>query len=230
MLQTAKSPQEVEDLILHDANFPPRNLLFRNGKVAIEGIERWMWEEAQTTEKKIKMLHTWSKLVIKNVVHLRIDYDRRAPLIEDVTILWLECAASDILGLRQDGEKKTAYDIRILGIPVNYTIRVTGIDVKLEDTEREVEIIDADDREEKDLKQFLKQFEQPVGYQAKSEHKRSQFAVGARVRWSGKEWKVRAVYPAYIGKTDADHTFYYKLQSRGNRFYEQELEAVENKD
>lgn len=31
-----------------------------------------------------------------------------------------------------------------------------------------------------------------------------------------------------ILETDADHTFYYKLEGRCNRFYERELELVED--
>ncbi len=51
MLQVAGDPKEVADLILHDATFSPQELVFRDGRVRIEGIERWGWEEAVTTEE-----------------------------------------------------------------------------------------------------------------------------------------------------------------------------------
>lgn len=211
-------------MILHDATFPPSEVVFRDGRVSIEGIQRWKWEEAITTEEgKIEMPRTWAKLTIENAVHLRVDYDTYAPLVQDVTISWLECEQSRFVQVFRD-EEETVYDIRILGFPAKYTISAVGIEVRLEDVDQEVEAIDSNDMEEEDLKALLKRFEQPVGYRAETEYKRSRFAVGDHVRWSGRRWRVRAVYPSYTGETDADHTFYYKLEGRGNRFYEDQIE------
>lgn len=229
MLQIAKHPEEVDNLILHDATFSPQEVVFRDGQVCIEGIERWMWEEAVTTEEgKIEMPRTWAELTIENALHLRVDYDTYAPLIQDVTILWLECDESAIVRVFRDREEKTVHDIRILGFPANYTVSVEGIEVRLEDVEQEMEVVDLNDVEERDWQMFLKRFEQPTGYRAETEYKKSRFAVGDRVRWGEKSWKVKAVYPSYIGETDAEHTFYYKLEDRGNRFYEHDLEAEES--
>ncbi len=225
MLQVAGDPKEVEDLILHDATFSPQELVFRNGRVSIEGIERWGWEEAVTTEEgKIEMPRMWAKLIIENAIHLRVDYDTYAPLVQDVRILWLECEESETVQVSRDGENKTVYDICILGFPATYTVSVVGIEVRLEDVDQEREVIDLDNLGERDLKVFLTQFEQPIGYRGETEYKRSRFAVGDQVRWGARGWKVRAVYPSYTGRSDADHTFYYKLEGRGNRFYEGEIE------
>lgn len=225
MLQVARDSKEVADLILHDATFSPQELVFRDGSVRIEGIERWGWEEAVTTEEdKIEMPRMWARLIIENAVHLRVDYDTYAPLVQDVRILWLECEESEIVQVSRDGENKTVYDIRILGFPATYTVSVVGIDVRLEDVDQEREVIDLDNLGERDLKIFLKQFEQPIGYRGGTEYKRSRFAVGDQVRWGGRGWSVRAVYPSYTGRSDVDHTFYYKLEGRGNRFYEDEIE------
>ncbi|MEA3239043.1 MAG: hypothetical protein U9Q94_04610 [Candidatus Bipolaricaulota bacterium] len=225
MLQVAGDPKEVADLILHDATFSPQELVFRDGRVEIEGIKRWGWEETVTTEEgKIEMPRMWARLIIENAIHLRVDYDTYAPLVQDVRILWLECEESEIVQISRDGEKKTVYDIRILGFPATYTVSVVEIDVRLEDVDQEREVIDLDNLGERDLKIFLTQFEQPIGYRGETEYKRSRFAVGDQVRWGGRGWRVRAIYPSYTGKSDADHTFYYKLEGRGNRFYEEEIE------
>lgn len=225
MLQVAGDPKEVADLILHDATFSPQELVFRDGRVRIEGIERWGWKEAVTPEEgKIEMPRMWARLIIENAVHLRVDYDTYAPLVQDVRILWLECEESEIVQVSRDGENKTVYDIRILGFPATYTVSVVGIEVRLEDVDQEREVIDLDNLGERDLKVFLTQFEQPIGYRGETEYKRSRFAVGDQVRWGGRGWRVRAVYPSYTGRSDADHTFYYKLEGRGNRFYEDEIE------
>ena len=268
MLQVAGDPKEVMDLILHDATFSPQELVFRDGRVRIEGIERWGWEEAVTPEEgKIEMPRMWARLIIENAVHLRVDYDTYAPLVQDVRILWLECEESEIVQVSRDGENvpmtrpagigsiglfygakrrrtscgssgrssdakrpknKTVYDIRILGFPATYTVSVVGIDVRLEDVDQEREVIDLDNLGERDLKVFLTQFEQPIGYRGETEYKRSRFAVGDQVRWGGRGWRVRAVYPSYTGRRDTDHTFYYKLEGRGNRFYEDEIEPYKD--
>ena len=225
MPQVARNPEEVMDLILHDATFSPQELVFRNGRVSIEGIERWGWEEAVTREEgRIEMPRMWAKLIIENAVHLRVDYDTYAPLVQNVRILSLECEESEIVQVSRHGEKKTVYDIRILGFPANYTVSVVGIEVRLEDVDQVLEAIDLDNLGERDLKVFLTQFEQPIGYRGETEYKRSRFAVGDQVRWGGRTWRVRAVYASYTGRTEADHTFYYKLEGRGNRFYEDEIE------
>jgi hypothetical protein len=225
MLQVAGNPEEVMDLILHDATFSPQELVFRDGRVRIDGIERWGWEEGVTTEEgKIEMPRIWARLTIENAIHLRVDYDTYAPLVQDVRILWLECEESEIVQVFRDGEEKTVYDIRILGFPATYIVSVVGIEVRLEDVDQELEVIDLDNLGERDLRVFLKQFEQPIGYRGETEYKRSRFAVGDQVRWGGRGWRVRSVYPSFTGETDADHTFYYKLEGRGNRFYEDEIE------